>query len=100
MGREHQACPVQDLVQAGQAPLQASPEEKQPAAGTPKLTEDGPGRVPVVVSAGVTQFVWNRLSRPMERMLSSGSHFVRRVALHNMTHSFIELDKAVLHVIS
>ena len=38
---------------------------------------------------------------------SSGPHFVRTlhhdpswVALHGMAHSFIELDKAVIHVIS
>lgn len=46
------------------------------AAGTQKLAEDNPASVPVVISAGVTQFVWNRLSRPVERRLS----------LHQPTH--------------
>ena len=45
---------------------------------------------------------WGRNYFPMDYVLSELSimTLLSRVALHSMTHSFIELEKAVLHVIS
>ena len=37
---------------------------------------------------------------PVDRVLSELSTMTSWVALHGMAHSFIELDKAVIHVIS
>ena len=56
--------------------------------------------VPVVLKARILK--WLPFPSPVDHILSELSIMTRPswVALHSMAHSFIELDKAVVHVIS